>query len=98
MFTDIEGFTVLWDNNPDEMGQALSRHDDLLRGAVARHHGYREIRHSDFAAGRDGAASALASEPDARCWMVRGAEFDRDQLVHYALAELDAGRKTSVDS
>jgi class 3 adenylate cyclase len=40
LFTDIEGSTRAWDAHPTEMREALQRHDDLVRDAVARHGGY----------------------------------------------------------
>ncbi len=40
MFTDIEGSTKLWENNPSAMQAALTRHDGLLRGAIEERGGY----------------------------------------------------------
>src|SRR5438132_5883339 len=34
LFTDIEGSTTLWEQNPDAMHVALARHDALLRHAI----------------------------------------------------------------
>src|SRR5881394_3255157 len=34
LFTDIEGSTRLWEEQPDTMRLALSRHDALLRAAI----------------------------------------------------------------
>ncbi len=34
LFTDIEGSTALWEQNPDAMQAALARHDSLLRLAI----------------------------------------------------------------
>ena len=39
LFTDIEGSTRLWQQGERRMRAALSRHDELLRGAVAEHGG-----------------------------------------------------------
>ena len=39
LFTDIEGSSRLWETDPERMRPALARHDALIRGAVARHHG-----------------------------------------------------------
>jgi len=39
LFTDIEGSSRLWESDPERMRPALARHDALVRGAVARHHG-----------------------------------------------------------
>jgi predicted ATPase/class 3 adenylate cyclase len=35
LFTDVEGSTRLWEQNPREMQNALARHDVLLRTAIA---------------------------------------------------------------
>ncbi|MBK7474204.1 MAG: tetratricopeptide repeat protein [Betaproteobacteria bacterium] len=39
LFTDIEGSTVLWEQDGARMSQALAAHDALARGAVEAHHG-----------------------------------------------------------
>ena len=39
LFTDIEGSTSKWEETPDQMAQAVGRHDALLRDAVQEHHG-----------------------------------------------------------
>jgi len=39
LFTDIEGSTRLWEDQPERMRRALGRHDRLLREAVERQHG-----------------------------------------------------------
>jgi predicted ATPase/class 3 adenylate cyclase len=36
LFTDVEGSTRLWEQNPDAMRSALARHDVILRSAIAR--------------------------------------------------------------
>src|SRR5919107_398708 len=40
LFTDIEGSTKLWENNPRAMQAWLARHDELLRWAIEEHGGY----------------------------------------------------------
>jgi predicted ATPase/class 3 adenylate cyclase len=40
LFTDVEGSTVLWDQQPDEMKPALAEHDRRIRSAVAAAGGY----------------------------------------------------------
>jgi serine/threonine protein kinase/class 3 adenylate cyclase len=40
LFTDIEGSTVLWENYPIQMQEALARHDEILRAAVEASGGY----------------------------------------------------------
>ena len=39
LFTDIEGSTRLWEQQPDRMRPALARHDAIARDAVAAHGG-----------------------------------------------------------
>ena len=39
LFTDIEGSTRLWDQEPERMKHALARHDALARTAVEAHRG-----------------------------------------------------------
>jgi class 3 adenylate cyclase len=39
LFTDIEGSTRLWEQEPERMRAALARHDSLARSAVEEHHG-----------------------------------------------------------
>ena len=39
LFTDIEGSTEKWEQEPEGMADALARHDVLLRTAVEMHHG-----------------------------------------------------------
>jgi class 3 adenylate cyclase len=40
LFTDVEGSTRLWDAERDAMGEALRRHDEIVRGAIERSGGY----------------------------------------------------------
>ncbi len=39
LFTDIEGSTRLWAQEPERMRHALARHDALLRAAVESNRG-----------------------------------------------------------
>ncbi|HUG17114.1 MAG TPA: tetratricopeptide repeat protein, partial [Thermomicrobiales bacterium] len=39
LFTDIEGSTRLWERFPDAMSATIARHDAVLRGVIAEHHG-----------------------------------------------------------
>ncbi len=39
LFTDIEGSTRLWEEEPERMRRALARHDAIARAAVGDHHG-----------------------------------------------------------
>src|SRR6516162_9596796 len=40
LFTDLEGSTRLWEQFPDAMKEALARHDEILRDAIAAHDGH----------------------------------------------------------
>ena len=39
LFTDLEGSTRLWDQEPEVMRLALARHDEIVRDAIAAHGG-----------------------------------------------------------
>ena len=39
LFTDIEGSSSKWEEQPEQMAQAVGRHDALLRDAVHGHRG-----------------------------------------------------------
>lgn len=39
LFTDIQGSTRLWEQEPERMRAALARHDAIARNAVESHHG-----------------------------------------------------------
>jgi class 3 adenylate cyclase/tRNA A-37 threonylcarbamoyl transferase component Bud32 len=40
LFTDIEGSTAMWEDHPDQMQQALARHDEILHAAIEARGGY----------------------------------------------------------
>ena len=39
LFTDLEGSTRLWEAHPQEMRDALARHNTIVRAAVESHNG-----------------------------------------------------------
>ncbi len=39
LYTDIEGSTCLWEQQPEAMRRALARHDAILRQAIAANGG-----------------------------------------------------------
>jgi predicted ATPase/class 3 adenylate cyclase len=39
VFTDIEGSTRQWESDPDAMGAAVRKHDEMLDRTIADHHG-----------------------------------------------------------
>jgi predicted ATPase/class 3 adenylate cyclase len=59
LFTDLEGSTRQWEEHPEAMRQALARHDQVLREAVATHGG------SVFKTGGDAFCVAFQRAPDA---------------------------------
>jgi len=59
LFTDIEGSTLLWQRDESAMRAALSRHDELLRSAIAEYGG------TVFSAMGDGVAAAFLSASSA---------------------------------
>jgi len=67
LFTDIEGSTKLWEQFPEAMRHALTRHDALLHQVIARHHGYVFKTMGDafwavFASPQDAVDAALAAQ------------------------------------
>jgi predicted ATPase/class 3 adenylate cyclase len=59
LFTDIEGSTRLWDKQTEQMGSALARHDEILRGSIERHGGF------VFTTAGDSFSAAFATAGDA---------------------------------
>ncbi|MDX1449120.1 MAG: adenylate/guanylate cyclase domain-containing protein, partial [Acidimicrobiia bacterium] len=40
LFTDVEGSTRLWENDPDGMSASLALHDEIMREVIGRHGGH----------------------------------------------------------
>ncbi len=59
LYTDIEGSTRLWEQQPQAMKAAVECHDALLRQAIAAHQG------QVFRTAGDGLCAAFATAPDA---------------------------------
>ena len=59
LFTDLEGSTRLWEEHPQEMRDALARHNTIVRAAVESHGGV------VFSTMGDGMAAVFASARDA---------------------------------
>jgi predicted ATPase/class 3 adenylate cyclase len=80
LFTDIEGSTRLWDERPDEMQEALARHDATLRDVIESHGGY------IFATGGDGFAAAFSTPVDAVDAAIEGQRTLADQAIDSSMA------------
>jgi predicted ATPase/class 3 adenylate cyclase len=59
LFTDMEGSTRRWEEDPDAMRLAVVRHNECVRGAIEANGGY------VFATGGDGFAAAFSRAADA---------------------------------
>jgi predicted ATPase/class 3 adenylate cyclase len=59
VFTDLEGSTRRWEAHPEEMREALARHDAIVRGAIGAYGG------TVFSTMGDGMAAAFTSARDA---------------------------------
>ncbi len=75
LFTDIEGSTTLWEQNPDAMRPALARHDALLHHHLTQNGGFVFKTVGDafcaaFATAPEAVRSALAAQIalDAQTW------------------------------
>ena len=65
LFTDIEGSTVRWEQDPTAMSAALSEHDDFLRSTIEANGGIVFATGGDgFAAAFDDAAKAVQAAVD----------------------------------
>src|SRR5215510_8785402 len=93
LFTDIEGSTRLWQQEPERMGGALARHDVIARAAVETHHG-RVVKtmgdgvHATFDDPLDAVAASLEfqlrlAEPEA----THGLALSVRCAVHLGIAE-----------
>jgi class 3 adenylate cyclase len=75
LFTDVEGSTRLWDAEREAMGEALRRHDEIVREAIERSGGYVFKTVGDafcaaFSAARAGLDAALDAQRElaAQSW------------------------------
>jgi predicted ATPase/class 3 adenylate cyclase/Flp pilus assembly protein TadD len=93
LFSDIEGSTKRWDQQPDEMQAALRRHDSLIRAAISAHQGHVFKTIGDaFCAAFSTAPDAVAAAVDAQrsieseLWKVAGGLSVR-MGIHAGLAD-----------
>src|SRR5829696_2532361 len=67
LFTDLEGFTKLWERHGPAMAAALARHGALVRAAIDAHRGHVFKTIGDaFCAAFQSPADALAAALDAQ--------------------------------
>ncbi len=84
LFTDIEGSTPLWDSYPVAMGEALARHDEILRSAIDAQAGY------VFSTGGDGLAAVFSRAGLPLGWLmflIRGVCLGKDGHHGKAISE-----------
>ena len=67
LFTDLEGSTRLWEQQPDEMPDVLARHDAILRDVVEARGGHvvkttGDGVHAAFATARDAVTAAMEAQ------------------------------------
>ena len=67
LFTDLEGSTRLWEQYPEAMKDALARHDEILRDAIASNRGHvvkgrGDGVHAAFATADSAVRAALAAQ------------------------------------
>ncbi|HLM16871.1 MAG TPA: adenylate/guanylate cyclase domain-containing protein, partial [Acidimicrobiia bacterium] len=67
LFTDLEGSTRLWEEQPERMTTALARHDAILREAIGTHHGHvvkatGDGFHAVFSRADDAVCAAIAAQ------------------------------------
>src|SRR5436190_4722691 len=67
LFTDIEGSTARWEQQPEAMRVALARHDALVRVAVAEHDGHvvktmGDAFHAAFSRAQDAVGAAIDAQ------------------------------------
>ena len=67
LFTDLESSTRLWEQFPEAMKDALARHDEILRDAIAAHEGHivkmtGDGVHAAFGTAQDAIVAALGAQ------------------------------------
>src|SRR5690242_20229025 len=86
LFTDIEGSTPLWEQDPGAMRVALDRHHAILQAAIDTYHGH------VFNIAGDAFCAAFANATDALA-----AALDAQRELHRLIAEsTSVGRPSSV--
>jgi class 3 adenylate cyclase len=97
LFTDVEGSTRLFEEHAGDMQAVMARHDELVRGVVARHSGHvvkftGDGVHTVFATATDAIDAAASVQIEiARCQWPGGVEPRVGAGVHTGEAALRAG-------
>jgi predicted ATPase/class 3 adenylate cyclase len=97
LFTDIQGSTTLWEQNPHGMQAALARHDAILAEVISKHGGIvfktvGDAFYGAFTTPREGLDAALAAQ-----YALTAETWDEDCVVrvrmalHTGVAEQRAG-------
>ena len=94
LFTDIEGSTARWEQQPEAMRAALARHDALVRAAIHEHGGHvvktmGDAFHAVFARAPDAVAAALDAQRrlQAEPWDEIGRDLRVRMALHTGAAE-----------
>jgi WD40 repeat protein/class 3 adenylate cyclase len=93
VFTDIEGSTKLWEQQPEAMRAALAEHDALLRAAIEGHggHVFKTVGDSFFAVFGQ-ARNAVQAAIDAQCALQKHLPQVRVRMaLHSGTAEVREG-------
>jgi len=69
LFTDIEGSTNLWEQQPEAMKAALAKHDSILKGAIESNHGQiiktmGDGVHAVFTTALDAVSAAISAQKE----------------------------------
>lgn len=101
LFTDIQGSTRLWQEYPQSLPQALSRHHDILQAAIENHNGYvfqiiGDAFCAAFSTAPDGLSAAIQAQRalQAEVWGEVGPLRVR-MVLHTGAVELRHGDFTS---
>ena len=82
LFTDIEGSTHLWQEQPEAMSVAHARHDVILREAIETNHGYVfQIVGDSFSAAFHNAVDGLNAVVKAQRELQETSEFSKNSEV-----------------
>jgi predicted ATPase/class 3 adenylate cyclase len=98
LFTDIEGSTKRWEEQPQAMQRALRRHDTILRAAIEQSGGYVFKTMGDafcasFSVPTDAFQASLAAQQaiSAEVWAEEIGELRVRMALHTGVAELQEG-------